>query len=395
MTGTAFDHIPPDPGAPWATGTSGTRRSNGHDAEAENTNPSGLKLIRFDDMRPQLSDNSLVKRLLGSTAMTVVYGEPGAGKTFFVLWLGLTLAAGFDFFGLRTRRCAVIYVAAEAGRGIENRVAAAKHEVEFPELMPFAAITSPIDLCSNDADLERLVVVIRSAAAELGMPVGLVIIDTLSRVLAGGNENGSEDMGAVVRNLDRLRDETGAAIVLVHHSGKDAARGARGHSLLRAATDTEIEVTRDDGTRVSTARVMKQRDLPTEGSFAFTLRQVELGLDADGDPVTSCVLEETEADAAASVKRKRLPDAAKIALNTLRKALTEAGQDAPGSNHIPHSTRVVDVETWRRFHYAGTASDGQSADARKKAFQRVRQQLQAHGIVCVHTDLCWIATHDA
>ena len=75
--------------------------ANGHDAEAENTNPGGLKLIRFNDMRPQLSENSLVKRLLGSTAMTVVYGEPGAGKTFFVLWLGLTLAAGFDFFDFR------------------------------------------------------------------------------------------------------------------------------------------------------------------------------------------------------------------------------------------------------------------------------------------------------
>ena len=194
---------------------------------------------------------------------------------------------------------------------------------------------------------------------------------------------------------DRLREKTGVYLALVHHSGKDASRGSRGHSLLPAAIDTEIEVTRDEGSKISTARVTKQRDLPTEGSFSFTLRQIELGIDQDNDPVTSCVIEETEADAAASAKRKRLPDAAKIALDTLRKALTEAGQDAPGSNHIPPSARVVDVETWRRFHYAGTASDGQSADARKKGFQRVRQQLQAHGIVCVHTDLCWIATHDA
>src|SRR4051812_10284127 len=97
-------------------------KANGADGRGENTKSNALKLICFDDMRPQLAEASLVKRLLGSTAMTVVYGEPGAGKTFFVLWLGLILAAGFDFFGLRTRRCAVIYVAAEAGRGIENRV---------------------------------------------------------------------------------------------------------------------------------------------------------------------------------------------------------------------------------------------------------------------------------
>ena len=103
--------------------------------------------------------------------------------------------------------------------------------------MPFAAIVSPVDLCTDDADLNKLITTI--IACRLGMPVGLIVIDTLSRVMAGGNENAPEDMGALVRNIDRLRDETGGAVLLVHHSGKDLSRGARGHSLLRAATDTE------------------------------------------------------------------------------------------------------------------------------------------------------------
>ena len=85
------------------------------------------------------------------------------------------------------RRGGVLYIAAEAGRSIENRIAAVKQEFEFPEPMPLAAITSPIDLCSDGADVERLVAAIRSA--DLGMPIALIIIDTLSRVLAGGNEN--------------------------------------------------------------------------------------------------------------------------------------------------------------------------------------------------------------
>jgi len=107
--------------------------------------------------------------------------------------------------------------------------------------MPFLAITSPIDLCSDAADLERLIAMVRGI--DIGTPIGLIIIDTLSRVMAGGNENSPEDMGALVRNIDRLRAETGAATILVHHSGKELARGARGHSLLRAAADTEIEMT--------------------------------------------------------------------------------------------------------------------------------------------------------
>jgi hypothetical protein len=60
------------------------------------------------------------------------------------------------------------------------------------------------------------------------------------------------------------------------------------------------------------------------------------------------------------------------------------------SNHIPAGARVVDIEMWRRYHYAGTASDGQTPEARKKAFQRVRQRLQAAGVVGIHTDLIWI-----
>jgi RecA-family ATPase len=67
------------------------------------------------------------------------------------------------------------------------------------------------------------------------------------------------DMTSFVRNMDTLRQTTGAHLMVVHHTGKDAARGARGHNSLRAATDTEIEVQIDeDGTR--SAMVTKQRD---------------------------------------------------------------------------------------------------------------------------------------
>src|SRR2546430_552041 len=185
--------------------------------------------------------------------MAVLYGESGSGKTFLALHLALCVAAGTEFFGHRVRRAGVVYIAAEAGRGIENRVAAAKHEIEFPEMMPFAAITVPVDLCTEAANTDSVIDAIRFA--DIGMPVELIIVDTLSRVMAGGNENAPDDMGALVRNIDRLRAETNAAVVLVHHSGKDASRGARGHSLLHAATDTEIEVVRDAATKIATARI--------------------------------------------------------------------------------------------------------------------------------------------
>src|SRR5205823_3953595 len=130
------------------------------------------------------SDGYLVKHLLGSTAMAVVYGESGSGKTFLALHLGMSVAAGDEFFAHRVRRVGVLYIAAEAGAGIVNRVAAAKHELAFPDLMPFAAITTPLDLCRDDADLEKLIAAIQGA--EIGMLIGLIVIDTLSRVMGGG-----------------------------------------------------------------------------------------------------------------------------------------------------------------------------------------------------------------
>src|SRR3954468_24221485 len=94
-------------------------------AEHERLPPAaGLELVHFESMRPRLGDGYLIKGLLGSGAMAVLYGESGSGKTFLALHLGLSLAGAIELFGHRVRQCGVVYIAAEAGRGIENRVAA-------------------------------------------------------------------------------------------------------------------------------------------------------------------------------------------------------------------------------------------------------------------------------
>jgi hypothetical protein len=345
-----------------------------------------LELIRFADMQPRLDGRPLVKGLLDREQISVFYGEPGCGKTFLVLDLALHIAAGLCWFGRKVDQGAVVYVAAEAGRGIFNRVAAWRFQHKFDDI-PFAAVTSPIDLCHPEAgDVDRLIEKIRSEDLD---PLALIAIDTVSRALAGGNENPSNDMGALVLSLDRLRNEFGCHILGVHHCGKDQTRGARGHSLLRGAVDTEIEVVRHDGLKVSTATIAKQRDGILGDQITFRLHPVELGRNEDGDPVTSCIIEPDDASPKRTARSGSLPPSAKIALTTLQKAIAEAGQDAPASNHIP-TTKVVEVETWRRYHYAGTAKDGQTEEARRKAFQRAREKLQAAGRIGLHAEHVWI-----
>jgi hypothetical protein len=108
--------------------------------------------------------------------------------------------------------------------------------------------------------------------------------------MAGGDENKGQDMTAAIASVDAIRAATGAHVCVIHHCGKDEARGARGHSSLRAAVDTEIEVSRPDGETISTVRVTKQRDLPIGKAMPFSLKVMELGTDRRGKPVKSCTV---------------------------------------------------------------------------------------------------------
>jgi hypothetical protein len=111
--------------------------------------------------------------------------------------------------------------------------------------------------------------------------------------MAGGNENAPDDMGALVANMDAIREATGAMVLFIHHSGKDASKGARGWSGLRAAVDAEIEVIRHE-TGAREIRVSKMKDGEDNISWGFKLDVVVLGQDADGDDITSCVVIEAE-----------------------------------------------------------------------------------------------------
>jgi hypothetical protein len=112
----------------------------------------------------------------------------------------------------------------------------------------------------------------------------------MARAMAGGDENSGVDMTAAVKSIDAIRAATGAHVSIVHHCGKDEARGARGHSSLRAAVDTEIEITRPSGETISTVRVTKQRDLQAGEAMPFSLEVVALGTNRRGKPITSCIV---------------------------------------------------------------------------------------------------------
>lgn len=343
--------------------------------------PKPLVVVPFAEMlEPNLKTRSLVKGVLDAATLVLIFGEAGCGKTFLVLDMALHIAMGQEWFGRRVTRGRVVYVAAEAGRSIQNRVAAwAQKKCGDQDADPdFAAVVSPVDLChlGKGDDIARLIAAIGSAQ--------VVVVDTVSRALAGGNENAPDDMGAFVNAMDQLREKLACTVIAVHHVGKDASRGGRGHSLLHCAVDTEIMVERRDGD-VCVATVTKQRDGPGGGEFAFKLVQVDLGNDQDGDSVTSCVV--APSDWVPPAKSKEPPPQAKAALAVLNRALAERGQLHPLSGDL--MGRVVTLDVWREhMEKSGEFGEGKSPKFRV-AWGRVQRDLNRGGHIGIQDDFVW------
>lgn len=345
------------------------------------------RLEWFDDIEPALTDAYIVKGLLGINAMSVIYGPSNSGKTFFALDLAYHIAIGTPWRGMRVKQSAVLYLAAEGGRGVVNRIAALRQSHGVCDV-PLALRRAGLDLLHNQANLQELVELAHETRAKLpGAPL-VIVIDTLSRVIAGGDENSAADMTAFIRNVDAIREFTGAHVCIVHHTGKDAARGARGHSSLRAATDTEIEVGNDGGARA--AMVTKQRDYTGGETFAFTLKSVQLGHDQEGDEVTSCIIEvqDSEEYKAATARTKGLGGVQKIIADTFDQMLGEGlGKANPGGVGMPESGQfwAVDRAELRRLCLGKIeATDPRSSF--NKAFNALTAD---RGLFCAGENLVW------
>ena len=348
----------------------------------------GLPLVYFEDVEPALTGEDFLEGVLIRAAMSVFYGPSNCGKTFFACDLALHVAYGKTWNGREVNQGGVIYCAMEGAHGIRNRVTAwARHYGLEGAPIPFAIIPVALNLQDPEADTSRLIEAIETAAAKMGFPVALVVMDTLSRAMAGGNENSPEDMGALVMNSDRIRQATGAHVAWIHHSGKDQAQGARGHSLLRAATDTEIEISRLDSNSPSTARVTKQRELEIDGVWTFSLERVELGTNHRGKPVTSCIV--TPAETMAQEARASLTNGESMALRILHDVMAAQPVQPPYQAAQAGVQCAASKHAWREAFFARSTAD--SHEAKKKAFNRAAEGLSQKGKIGVHHDLVWAA----
>lgn len=272
--------------------------------------------------RTKRDNRWFVYGVLPQSEMVTIYGESGAGKTFFTLDLVAHVAGGREWRGKRVRRGRVLYVAAEGAGGVADRLKAYSdyHGIDLADLDLHIIGDQPNLL--EKADVRDLV-----KAAQSLKGVDLIVLDTLAQVTPGASENSSEDMGRAISHCKTLRKFTGATIMLVGHSGKDGSKGLRGWSGLKGAMDAMIEVTRTDAYRGAT--VTKLKDGVGEGTeYLFDFATVDMEDDdffeEYGERLTSLAVVPLTKDEAA------LLDAAKAAQGDPSKAQAVFGPGQRG-----------------------------------------------------------------
>ena len=228
-----------------------------------------------------------VEGLLTDQSISLFYGPSNVGKTFVVFDLAAHVAMGKAWMGREVEQGRAVYVAAEGAGGIrQRRLAFKRHYGAEAADIPLDIVTEGVSFLQtgDDADIHRLTKTIGEAR--------LVIIDTLAAVAAGGDENTSQVMTAVIACAKKIVEVCGAHCLIVHHQGKNNDT-ERGHSSLRGAVDTSVQIT-SAVAKLGKIKVTKQRDLEIDPPFGFQLIDVELGTNRRGRRVKSCVVEQTE-----------------------------------------------------------------------------------------------------
>lgn len=220
------------------------------------------------------------------------------------------------WFDCRVKHAPVLYVALEGEAGIAQRMKA--YEAQHgPVPSGLRVMLQPFDI-RIPADRADLVRAIKAA----GWAGGVLCLDTLNRAAPGMDENDSKSMGEVITAAKAIQAALGGLVLVVHHTGKDATKGLRGHSSLHAALDCAIEVSREGDLRDWS--VHKVKDGEDGEAHPFRLDVVEIGTDEYGDPITSCVVVPAETAATASRSKKPKGGNQRIVYDALGELLRNA-----------------------------------------------------------------------
>jgi len=374
-------------------------------SEAFNPTPQLLNIEAWDTIKDE-PVRWIIENVLPEGGFAALYGPPGSYKSFVALDIAEAVATGRQWMGNQvTNPGAVLYIAGEGHGGIGARIKACKINHQTQDGAEIYVIRYQLNLRSSADDFNLLMQSIDNLIERTGIELRLVQIDTLARAFGGGNENDSQDMGAFIHNAGRLQRKLNCALMVLHHSGKDATKGLRGHSSLLGAVDTQLELQKLEQTERKEGvagqgilTISKQKDGQDNLKFGFEMVQVNinqgkesaLGLD---DNVSLAVKENQEMIDEQYKTPPKPPSRSgaggvqKVALDALHKAISEHGDMRLVDNK---RNKSIHVEQWRdAFEAAQTDKAGI-----KKRFNRCLISLQNAKKIEVFDPFVWVIWSD-
>lgn len=344
---------------------------------------SNFPYVWLSEAALDLNNRYLVKGLIDQGSFTLIYGPSGSGKSFFTADIAQAIAAGQPWRGRKVNQSLVVYVASEAGSSILKRFVGWRENrlSELAERIPLAILTRGPNLILKQ-QVEALREDLSRLQDDAKLPLGLTIFDTLSRSMPGGDENNAEDMTEVISAADHLRDTFKSATAFVHHSGKDIDRGARGHSSLFAAADCVLRVDS------KVAAVDKVRDGVAGEQFPFSLLPIELGLDQDGEMVTTCLVSDAETTSTPKRDPKGLGKNQRPILDALKVLIADTGTRTNGSSAIPKGVLVASFDDL--CNRMAPKFPALKAHVVRKRVNEAMTGLEGSGYAGIHGDFVWL-----
>jgi hypothetical protein len=345
-----------------------------------------LHFVLFDNVE-NVPKTWIVDGFLGVGEMSCLYGEPGSGKSVLAEDLGLHVAGKFrEWLGREIgTHGAVIYIALERPNLVKRRAIAFKIKHNAHGL-PFAIVSGTHDF--RDPKTATLILeTIAEVERTSGEKVVLIILDTISRALCGGDENSPKDMGALITTMGLIQ-EAGAHLLLVHHIPHTAER-MRGHGSLLGAIDTGAFVQKNTGIR--TATVIKANDADEGERVAFTLESVQLA--AVGRKVFTAPVVVGAPDATVSGARngaRKLNANQQRFVDILTTAAIEAPADVKGIDTVPNSVTAVDRDMLKRYLVAKGWIDEADSNKSRATISNMINGLAGKKVIGVTKQHVWV-----
>jgi hypothetical protein len=335
----------------------------------------------------------LIHGVLPVKAFAALYGPPGSFKSFIALDMAEAIATGRPWMGNPIeRQGAVLYLCGEGFGGMGARIKACQIHHKTPKGAPIYVIRHQLNLRSSAEDFNALMIAIVALVEKTGMEFQLMVVDTLARAFGGGNENDSDAMGSFITTMGKIQEFLNCALMVLHHSGKDLAKGLRGHSSLLGAVDTQLEILRFEEQAKGVISLTKQKDGEDGIRFGFEMVEIEISGSSLGfDPVVSLAVQASdEAANQASKSGKSNSGAGKN--QRLEMSCLENIVKSKGSiKFIDGQQRMVaDLEDWRLELRSRMGVDETSESKFKTAWSRAKKRLVESKEGGIKDKLVWL-----